>query len=337
MALAVSLLLHAGILGGFDWRLPRWQTPTETPPLDVQLVSAPPPVVAASPPRPARPAPEPAAQRPSVRPKVAEPRPPVETAAEPPAAADANATAVADAGRATVTPAPPERAADAAPSPPAEVSPPPLNPLPNRLDLHYRLRYGLASGEQTLLWVNDGAHYTLTSVAGATGLTGLFYRGRFVQTSRGRVTPHGLQPEQFWDQRGDKESSARFDAAHNDITLIPAQGEPRHFTYHGAVQDVLSLIFQLALTAPPPDGQITSTVFNGKKLRDYTYAVRGEETLDTALGPLRTLHLARVASDDERFEIWLAVDRHYLPVRVLRVEGGGVEGELTIRSISAVE
>ena len=82
---------------------------------------------------------------------------------------------------------------------------------------------------------------------------------------------------------------------------------------------------------------VNSTVFNGKKLRDYTYAVRGEETLDTALGPLRTLHLARVASGDERFEIWLAIDRHYLPVRVLRVEGGGMEGELRIRSIAATE
>ena len=75
---------------------------------------------------------------------------------------------------------------------------------------------------------------------------------------------------------------------------------------------------------------MTSTVFNGKKLRDYTYEVRGEETLDTALGPLRTLHLVRVASGDERFEIWLAIDRHYLP-------GGGMEGELRIRSIAAQE
>ena len=75
-------------------------------------------------------------------------------------------------------------------------------------------------------------------------------------------------------------------------------------------------------------------MFNGKKPRDYTYEVRGEETLDTALGPLRTLHLARVTSGDEHFEIWLAIDRHCLPVRVLRIEDSGVEGEMAIHSIS---
>ena len=76
--------------------------------------------------------------------------------------------------------------------------------------------------------------------------------------------------------------------------------------------------FQLALTAPPPDGRLSYTVFNGKKLRDYTYDVRGEEMLETALGALRTLHLARVVNGDGRFEIWLAIDRYYLPVRMLR-------------------
>ena len=229
-------------------------------------------------------------------------------------------------------------AVEPAPAPvapePAEAPPPPLNPLPQRLDLRYRLRYGLASGEQTLVWVNEGEHYTLTSVATATGLTGIFYRGQFVQTSRGRITPRGLQPQEFWDQRGDRRSSARFDAVGGDIVLLPSSGPARHFAYSGDVQDALSLFFQLALTAPPPDGRQTYRVFNGKKLREYTYEVRGEETLDTALGPLRTLHLARVGDSDGHFDAWLAIDRHYLPVRVLRSEDSGSAMELLVQSIA---
>jgi len=215
----------------------------------------------------------------------------------------------------------------------ADAAPPVLNPLPTRLDLHFQVRYGPASGEQTLMWVNEGERYTLTSVTAATGLASVFYRGRFVQTSRGRMTSRGLVPEEFWDQRGDKHSSARFDAANGTLTLSPAKGAPRHFAYSGDVQDALSLFFQLSLTAPPPDGPLSYAVFNGKKLRTYTYRVRGEETLETALGALRTLHLERVTDGEGRFEIWLAADRHYLPVRVLRVEDSGAEGELTIRSI----
>ena len=210
-----------------------------------------------------------------------------------------------------------------------------LNSLPSRVDLRFQVHYGIASGEQTLIWVNEGGQrYTVISVAEATGLTGLFYRGKFVQTSRGRITPHGLQPEEFWDQRGDKRSSALFDAAQGHLALNPDKGPPRHFTYQGDVQDVLSLFFQLALTAPPSVDQLSYTVFNGKKLRDYRYAVRGEVVLETAVGPLRALHLARVADGDGRFEVWLAIDRHYLPVRVLKTDDKNNEVELKLLSMA---
>ena len=218
---------------------------------------------------------------------------------------------------------------------PAEVRLPPLNALPPRVDLRFQVHYGLASGEQTLVWINEGRQrYTVISVAEATGLAGLFYRGKFVQTSRGRITPQGLQPEEFWDQRGDKRSSAQFDALQGHLTLNPEKGAPRHFTYQGEVQDVLSLFFQLALTAPPPDGRLAYTVFNGKKLRNYRYAVQGEAVLETPVGSLRTLHLARVTDSDGRFEVWLAIDRHYLPVRVLKSDDKGNEVALSVQSIA---
>ena len=165
-------------------------------------------------------------------------------------------------------------------------------------------------------------------------MAGLLYRGKFVQTSRGRITPQGLQPETFWDQRGDKCSSAQFDAAQGHLTLYPDKGAPRHFTYPGGVQDALSLFFHLALTAPPPGGRLTYMVFNGKKLRDYTYTVLGEAVLETAVGSLRTLHLARVEDErDGHFEVWLAIDRHYLPVRVMMSDDKKNQVELNIQSI----
>lgn len=335
LALGVSLLLHGSLLGGLAWRLPQWAPPPAEPEaIDVQLASAPAaPAVAVSPPPRTPRSHKPAAQRsaahrPLSHPVASPPEPRVEPAAEAATLEAPADSAVAD------TAATGQTGPDAAPAKPESAAAPVhLNDLPARLDLRFQVRYGLASGEQTLVWVNEGGHYTLTSVVGATGLTGLFYRGRFVQTSRGRITPRGLQPETFWDQRGDKRSSARFDVAQGQLTLMSEQGAPRHFTYQGEVQDALSLFFQLALTAPP-NGQQTYTVFNGKKLRNYTYEVRGEETLETVLGALRTLHVARVADNDGRFEAWLAIDRHYLPVRVVRSDDKGNEMELRLQSIA---
>jgi len=327
LALAGSLLLHAALLGGPGWTLLPWPAPSESPPIEARLVQPPP--VAVPPPPVTSP-------RPPSRPSPAlPPEPPAEIPAE--AAAPEAAVEPVGVGPSAALPdegpvVEPEPA-----SPPAadvEAAGPSLNALPPRLDLRFQVRYGLARGEQTLLWINDGEGYTVTSVAAATGIAGIFYSGRFVQTSSGRIAAGGLVPEVFWDQRGDKRSSARFDSANATLTLIPAKGAPRHFAYQGEVQDVLSLFFQLALTAPPPDGQMAYTVFNGKKLRNYTYAVRGEETLETALGALRTLHLARAVDGDGRFEVWLAIDRHYLPVRVLRSDDKGGEMELVLLSIS---
>jgi hypothetical protein len=320
LALVGSLLLHAALFTGLTWELPQWSSSPEAPPIEARIIAvakplvAPPSVAPKPPPRhpvppprpPAAPVPEPAAE-PASEPNIASPVPDMATAAG---------------------------LADSPEPEPVEPAPPPLNPLPPRLDLHYRVSYGLASGEQTLVWVNEGEHYTLTSVATASGLAGIFYRGQFVQTSRGRITPTGLQPEEFWDQRGSKHSHATFDAAQGQIVLIPDQGALRHFSYQGEVQDALSLIFQLALTAPPSGGQLTYSVFNGKKLRTYRYDVLGEVLLDTRLGALRTLHLAWAGRGDGQFEIWLAIDRHYLPVRVRRSDEAGSEMVLSILSIT---
>ncbi len=323
LALAGSLLLHAALLGGLAWTLPQGQAPSESSPIEARLVQLPP---VEAPRALVKPAPPPS------RPRPAPPAGVVAEAAVPESTIDAEALMpeVASSAELPAIEAEPANV----PAAEAEAAGPSLNALPPRLDLRFQVRYGLARGEQTLLWVNEGEGYTVTSVAAATGIAGIFYSGRFVQTSRGRITPRGLVPEEFWDQRGDKRSSARFDPANATLTLTPAKGAPRHFAYRGEVQDALSLFFQLALTAPPTDGQLAYSVFNGKKLRDYAYDVRGEATLETALGALRTLHLVRRADGDGRFEIWLAIDRHYLPVRVLRNDDKGGEMELRVLSIT---
>ncbi len=333
LALAASVLLHAALLGALDGRLPAWEAPAETPPIEVRLVERAPPVAPPAPRPQARrkPAPVPVPLEPV--PHAAPSREPValadpEPAAEPAPESDAAET-LADA--APSAPAPDTPAAE--PPPPAVDAPPPLNPLPPRIDMRFSVHYGFASGEQTLVWVNDGERYMLTSVASATGLAGMFYRGRLVQMSQGRVTPTGLQPEEFWDQRGERRSSARFDHAAARLTLTPARGAPRHLDGAGDAQDLLSVLFQLALTAPV-DRPVRYTVFNGRKLRAYTFESRGEGVLDSALGPLRTLHLARVDDPDGRFEVWLAIDRHYLPVRVLRGDDDGNIAELRVLAIA---
>lgn len=328
LALVASLLLHVVLFVGLDGKLPSWVQPAEPMPFSAQLR----PAVVAKSAVPARPvAPN------STSPKAVPELPPPLSAFDESDVAPMTAVDVPRVPQAEihdpVLSEPIVQTEQAMPSPetPAE---PALSVLPPRLSLRYQVQYGLASGEQTMVWTRTDDRYTITSVAGATGLAGMFYRGQFIQTSSGRITSSGLQPDTFWDQRGDKRSSARFDTEQGRITYVPAKGEPRHFSYQGAVQDVVSLFFQLALTAPPQKSQLSFNVFNGKKLRHYIYGVRDEVLLDTVSGKERTLHLVRENDQDGRFEVWLAADRYYLPVRVMKRDENGNEVELRLVSIT---
>ena len=332
---AASVLLHLGLLSG-AWILPPTLIfPDEPPPITARIVNLPPPVQLAAQPAPK---PPPVIKPASPPPRYIEPAAP--PLPEPPQAQPEPADLAAPSALneptdlapalAPVDTAPSTIAMDEAPIAP---SGPALNPLPRRLTLEFRARYGVASGQQTLLWVNEGERYTITSIISPQGMASLFFSGQLVQTSRGRIVATGLQPEEFWDQRGDKRSQSRFDYATQTVLNESSKGA-RTFPLPLGLQDAQSLLFQLALTAPPP-AESDNPVFNGKKVRSYRYRVVGEENLQTPLGLLRTLHMARLTdTNTERFEIWLAIDRHYLPVK-LSSEISGYDAELLVQSISS--
>lgn len=332
--ITASVLLHLGLLSG-AWILPPVLIfPDESPPITARIVNVPPPVQLA-----AKPAPKPPhSVKPASPPRPIDPPPPPPPPEPQQALPESGDLPAPLALTEPTDPAPTLAPVDA--DPPiaieeASTAPaaPALNALPRRLTLEFRARYGVASGQQTLLWVNEGERYTITSIISPQGMASLLYSGKFVQTSRGRIVASGLQPEEFWDQRGDKRSQSRFDYATQTVLNESSKGS-RTYPLPAGLQDAQSLLFQLALTAPPP-AESDNPVFNGKKIRSYRYRVVGEESLQTPLGPLRTLHMARLTDiGTERFEIWLAIDRHYLPVK-LSSEVSGLDAELLVQSISS--
>ena len=214
---------------------------------------------------------------------------------------------------------------------------PVLNSWPTKIELEYKLVKGINGfgiGKASYIWVARDGQYTLTSITEATGLLALFQSGRLVQISHGKITASGLAPDDFWIQRGssmpDKTTAAHFDYVHQSVTITK---DNRAFSVPmlDNAQDLLSVIFQLAIRAPFPDGMLLH-VTTGKALKPYHALVVGEETIATPLGPLRTLHLTRPAEEDEdAMDIWLAEDYNYIPVkiRVKHSQFGIIEQVLT--------
>jgi len=88
-------------------------------------------------------------------------------------------------------------------------------------------------------------------------------------------------------------------------------------------QDQLSFIWSLAFA--PPKGVVTASVADGRRMTSYTYQVASRERVKTPAGEFDALKLVKRKDDpqDKVTEIWLAADRHYLPVRILIVEKDG--------------
>lgn len=301
-ALGISVALHLALLLGTHLELPR---PQAERPLTVRLESLP-----RLAPKPAPPKPAPAKPLPIETPPAAESHTPPEPSAP------------------TAEPTP------AAGEPPSK----PLTPLPKRIAIAYTLYKGeqkLSVGRMNHIWQIDGAHYTLTSIAEATGLFSLFVRGTLIQVSRGELTPEGLKPSEFWIQRGqsgNRTESASFDWA-SQILRFGRANEQRTQALGPGTQDVLSVLYQLALTAPH-SGTIELAVTNGRKFERYVYRVVGEEMLETPLGTLKTQHLTK-ASDGggDGLDLWLAADYHYLPVRVRITDKQGDTAEQVATAI----
>lgn len=315
-ALVLSFLVHLAVLLGPTLELPDW-APTP-PPLTVTLQAATPkpapPVTASLPlPRPPRP-----------RPSTTAP-PATEPAASSEDLSDPELGAVSDAGpdpEPELTPEP-----DVASTPAPAPAPPPQSittrqDFPALVEVVYSVHsgdHGLRLGATIHKWRIAKNQYLLTSTTEASGLFSLFYSGRYIMTSSGEITTEGLQPRSFWIQRG--QSSARTETAEFDWetkTLDYGKGSDRHrATIANGTQDQLSVFYQLALTAPHRE-RVQIALTTGRKFNQYTYQVVGEETLDTALGQLKTQHLARVTANPEQSDsadIWLALEHRYLPVR----------------------
>ncbi|MBI5329193.1 MAG: DUF3108 domain-containing protein [Betaproteobacteria bacterium] len=194
--------------------------------------------------------------------------------------------------------------------------------LAARMVLRYTVQTGeegFSLGRATYTWTSGDGRYRLESVAEASGLISLFVSGRIVQTSEGRLTTAGLQPERFTQTRGEKrQDSARFDWEAGRILMngteapLPIQA-----------QDTLSFPFQLAMNVREGDEEWRLAVTNGRRLNEYAFLVVGRERVELGQDAVDALHVKGARSGEGSLDVWLAPSRQWLPVRIRTLDTKG--------------
>lgn len=193
-----------------------------------------------------------------------------------------------------------------------------------KVEIAYELsRNGTAIAETIERLEHDGRVYRISSETRGKGLFAL--RGDATRTSRGAIGPGGLRPAEFEDKRSGRDTvKARFDWNARKLTLQGREGAVETRPLPDNAQDRLSFQYGFAFH-PPGSAPMSFSVTDGKGVSTSVYEVAGREQLKTPAGEFETLKLARRRNnpDDRSSEIWLAVKRDFLVVRVLVTEKNG--------------
>ncbi len=183
---------------------------------------------------------------------------------------------------------------------------------------------GRPEGTATMTYsLINGQHYQINSVAKAGGLAALVL-SELIQTSEGSLTKTGLQPNKFTYNYGDKANKSRlasFDWQTKTVSMQTATGTETE-ALPDDTQDLMSFMYQFMYV--PPLHKMQIHIVNGKSLRTYDYSFEGEDVIPLPMGEVNTIHIQHSNNEnDEKIELWLAVDYQYLPVKILKIDKNG--------------
>ncbi|MEO8484924.1 MAG: DUF3108 domain-containing protein [Betaproteobacteria bacterium] len=200
--------------------------------------------------------------------------------------------------------------------PVALASPPSIKALPARVELAYRVTYGLGLyiGDASYRFEHANGRYRISTVGEARGLAALVLRGQGKVEARGLITPAGLQPWELAVERGsrDRREVATFDWESGIVSLA----EDKTAALELPTFDPLSLMWQFYFSPPAGDEQ-TFTLATTRRVFRIHVKREGTDTVEWPYGQVAAERWHRT-SEDGRTEsvVWLAPSLRYLPIKM---------------------
>ena len=209
--------------------------------------------------------------------------------------------------------------------------------VPTHIEIKYRVSMGaMKIGEGLDTFQHDGKTYSVVSESKTSGIAAMLYQLNIRREAKGRITPDGLKPRTFVESRNDKvKRSATFDWETNQVQLADGDEPKQTVPLPPSTWDATSFAWNFAF-AQPGDKELNINLTDGRRVTSYRYAVVGRETLNTVIGDIATLHVKKVLEGDDKraFDVWLATERHYLPVRIRYTEKDGTAFDSLVEAIN---
>jgi len=210
--------------------------------------------------------------------------------------------------------------------------------IPSRIEISYAVTTDIGQGEikevMEIKHANGTHSYTINSEAQATGVFKIIEPNSIVRHSEGIITKQGLRPTRAYEKRGKKEPSmAVFDWKNHVITLQHKGHQVQEKLPEGTL-DRLSLSYNF-MFVPLPKHHLERYVTNGHSVQLSHYKVT-EEVINTSIGRMETIVLTRQEEKNSKLKrkLWLALNNHMLPVRIVSVEDNGREIDKIVTGIN---
>ena len=208
--------------------------------------------------------------------------------------------------------------------------------VPTRVEIKYRVLLGsLSIGEGYDVFEHNGKSYKLVSESKTAGLAALVYRLNVTRVSTGSVTGKGLRPDTYDETRNGKpKRSVRFDWDKRRAELV--DGKKRQTVdLPDDTWDMASFGYSFAFF-PPAGAEMNLFLTDGRRISPYKYAILGREKIETELGSIDTVHVKKIQRPDDprAFDVWLAPEQHYAPVRIRFTEKDGTVFDSVVTKIS---
>ena len=214
------------------------------------------------------------------------------------------------------------------------------SPLP-MFNAEYNLkRNGITLGTSTrsLTAAKDGI-YIYASTTKATGIIAWFVRDHIDEYSRWTYDGTQIHPlEYVYNRHGGTKSrnvNLKFDWQKH-IVVNTIDGDPWRMDIPPNAQD--KLVYQLSIMHDLSIGKknLEYKIADGGKLKDYAFEIEGEETLNTALGKVKTVRIQRIG-DRRDTTVWCAPQFAYLPVKLEQQDTDGSHLTMQITSLQGIK
>ena len=201
-------------------------------------------------------------------------------------------------------------------------------PFPDHMVLSYRVYYGpipIGISTRTLDRRADNTyHYTLHSFP--TGAARLFTHLQWFEQGRFRVVHDQVYPLEYLKYRVGSPDARRKEAKFDWDKARIVYADHRSEALPTGTQDENTVIFELMLHPPSTSAFRELHITTGSQIIIYRYKYLRTETLDSALGRLRTtvVYWAEQArhGHGKKFTAWLARDRHNIPIKIVAQDDG---------------